>query len=92
MSIDEQEDVYCIWRSEVDETGSLMEHCIDIFQKEGKLWHRDTEIHQQRIYSPSVLEEYMREAGFSEIEQFGCLGFDAPKAEDERIFIRGIKK
>lgn len=89
LSLDETEDVYCVWRTETQ--GDIAQHFLDIFQKEGDLWSREEEHHHQRLYQPDMLVEFLEKAGFSNIRQLGNLSQDSPTPKEERIFFLAEK-
>jgi len=37
--LDEDEDVYCVWRGEFDEQTNICSYDMDLFQRAGQLWH-----------------------------------------------------
>ncbi len=92
FSLDESEDFYCVWRTELSENQETCQHLIDLFQKEGKHWIREEEIHQQRIYQPETLVSLLESCGFHHITQYGNLSQHPPHPEEERIFILAEKK
>lgn len=90
--LDENEDTYCVWRAEFDQTENICYYGMDIFQKEGKdLWSRSFEEHREYAYSVEQLKGYLKEAGFSVIEVYGDRSFDAPKAGEQRIYFYAQK-
>jgi hypothetical protein len=91
MFIDETEDTYCVWRAEYSTRRRICTYGIDLFFKEGALWRRAEEIHEEYAYETDELEGYLREAGFPEIRRFGNLKLRAPKSGEERIFFAARK-
>ena len=90
--LDENEDSYCVWRTEFDEEENICYYGMDIFTRRGKLWQRDWEEHQQYAYSCEQMEAYLREAGFTKIRFYGDLTMDAPKDDTMRIFVSAVKE
>ncbi|MFI3252907.1 MAG: methyltransferase domain-containing protein [Eubacteriales bacterium] len=84
FSLDENEDLFCIWRTETDPPFSR--HEIDLFQRQGDLWAREVESHCQRIYPPEEILEYLKNSGFTNIRQYANLSENPPSEEEERIF------
>ena len=64
---------------------------MDIFEREGGLWRRGGELHEEYAYTMDELEEYLREAGFAQVRRYGELKFRAPKPGEQRIFFAAIK-
>ncbi len=89
MSLDETDDTYCVWRTETK--GDFAQHFMDLFQKEGDVWHKDEEIHRQRLYQPQELEQFLQQVGFGHIRQLGNLSQTPPSETEERIFFLAEK-
>lgn len=94
FSLDEVEDLYCVWRTEIDEPSQMCHHSMDLFQKRGKFWEREEEYHSQRLYAAEVLETMLKKAGFESIQKFGNLSMESiEKSNDtDRIFFLALKK
>ena len=90
--LDENEDTYCVWRTEFDETENICYYGVDLFTREGKKWARSFEEHRQYAYSVRQLTEYLREAGFTGIRLCGDLTTQAPNEKTQRIFVAAIKE
>ena len=65
--LDEDDDVYCVWRGEFDEETNICSYGMDLFQRRGSLWLRSFEEHREYAYSRQQLEQYLRDAGFTHI-------------------------
>lgn len=91
MSLDERDDLYCVWRTEIHKKENLCTHYMDLFQREDDIWIREEEIHHQRIYTTEDLEFALKKAGFTHIKQFGELSFDSPNPNDQRLFFLAEK-
>lgn len=92
MFMDEDEDSACVWRAEYSERRRICTYGMDIFTRvEGDLWRREEEVHEEYAYTPEELTEYLRQAGFRDIKQFGELSLRAPKEGEQRIFFRARK-
>lgn len=92
MFIDETEDTYCVWRAEYSGRRRICTYGMDLFFKEGALWRREEEVHEEYAYEPEELETYLREAGFRDIRRYGNLKLRAPKSGEERIFFWARKE
>jgi SAM-dependent methyltransferase len=84
--VDEDEDVFCLWRGEFDEETNICTYAMDLFQRQGALWRRSFEEHKEYAYSREQLCGYLRQAGFTAIEVF-----DAPGEEGQRIYLKARK-
>lgn len=90
--LDENDDTYCVWRTEFDETENICYYGVDLFTREGDVWLRDFEEHRQYAYSLQQLTALLQKAGFTGIRAYGDLSMDAPKDETQRIFISCVKE
>ena len=56
--LDEDEDVYCVWRGEFDEQTNICSYGMDLFQRRGATWERSFEEHREYAYSREQLTKY----------------------------------
>ena len=86
--LDETEDTYCVWRAEYSSRRRICTYFMDLFCQDGPddLWQRGEELHEERAYTPEELTEYLRQAGFRDIRQYGNLRLRAPRPDEDRIF------
>jgi SAM-dependent methyltransferase len=91
--LDETEDTYCVWRAEYSKRSRVCSYFMDIFRldEETGLWERGEELHEEYAYTPQELEEYLRQAGFTDIRQYGNLKLRAPLPGEDRIFFTARK-
>ncbi len=89
--VDEDEDVFCLWRGEFDEQTNICSYGMDLFQREGELWRRSFEEHREYAYDASTLTRWMREAGFTNIAVYADRRLEEPRAGEQRIYIKGRK-
>lgn len=89
--LDEDDDVYCVWRGEFDEQTNICSYGMDLFQRDGKLWRRSFEEHREYAYSQAQLKAYLKAAGFSRIEVYGDRTFSAPREGEQRIYFMARK-
>ena len=89
--LDEDEDVYCVWRGAFDEKTNICTYGMDLFQREGDSWFRSSEEHQEYAYSAKQLVTYLKEAGFTGIRVYGDRRLEAPKEGEQRIYIKARK-
>ena len=50
------------------------------------------ELHEERAYTPEELTSYLRDAGFTQIKQYGNLKHRPPKPGEDRIFFTARKE
>ena len=89
--LDEEEDVFCVWRGEFDAETNICSYGIDLFQKEGDYWNRSFEEHQEYAYSREMLTDFMKAAGFTHIHCFGDRRMTPPEAKEQRMYFYGRK-
>ena len=93
--LDEDDDVYCVWRGEFDEATNICSYGMDLFQRQGNVWHRSFEEHREYAYSREQLTEYLKAAGFTHIRVYADRKFEAPGEGEQRIYFKarkGIRK
>ena len=89
--LDEDENVYCVWRGEFDEETNVCSYAMDLFQREGNHWRRSFEEHREYAYSAQQLTGYLKEAGFTSIAVYADRQFEKPAAGEQRIYIKARK-
>lgn len=89
--LDEDDDVYCVWRGEFDEETNICSYGMDLFQRQGDVWHRSFEEHKEYAYSREQLTAYLRDAGFTHIEVYADRIFEAPREGEQRIYFKARK-
>ena len=92
--LDEDDDVFCLWRASFDEPTLTITYGMDVFQREQKTkagesnrWTRACEEHIERAYPATDLCQWLAEAGFTGIEVYADRRLTAPEANEQRIFI-----
>ncbi len=89
--LDEDDDVYCVWRGEFDEKTNICSYGMDLFQRSGKVWQRSFEEHREYAYTQEQLLGYLKAAGFSHIRVYGDRRMEAPTEQDMRIYFSARK-
>ena len=89
--LDEDDDVYCVWRGEFDVRTNICSYGMDLFQREGEVWRRSFEEHQEYAYSIEQLTGFLKNAGFTKIEVYADRMFCAPRAGEQRIWFKARK-
>lgn len=89
--LDEDEGVYCAWRTFFRR--DILDYCVDLFtRRPDGAWRRETELHRQRYYSVEDLTKWLAEAGFDTIRTYGDCRLRAPRADEGRIYFFAIRK
>jgi len=89
--LDEDDDVYCIWRGEFDKETNICTYAMDLFQRRGSFWERSFEEHCEYAYSQQQLTGFLKSAGFTHIEVYGDRKFAPPGAEEQRMYFKARK-
>lgn len=90
--LDENEESYCVWRADFDETENLCYYGIDLFQKKGRLWERSFEQHCEYAYETQELLLWLKEAGFARVECYADCRMEAPRETEQRIYFAAFKE
>ena len=89
--LDETEDTYCVWRGEWSPRRRVCTFGMDLFRREGDVWLRGEELHEEYAYEPEELEDYLRQAGFRDIRRYGDRTLRRPREGEQRIFFTARK-
>ena len=89
--LDEDDDVYCVWRGEFEEETNVCSYAMDLFQRQGEKWVRSFEEHREYAYSAEQLKEYLSQAGFTHVAVYADRRFEAPGPGEQRIYIKARK-
>ena len=89
--LDEDDDVYCVWRGEFDEESNICSYGMDLFQRQGDVWYRSFEEHREYAYSVEQLMGYLKAAGFTSIRVFADRKFEAPGVGEQRVYFKARK-
>lgn len=82
-SVDEQDDLLCLWRADYDDADLSVTYGIDIFSRSGSLWQRSREEHTEYVHEPEALTALLSSAGFDNI----TVSSSGPQGELGRLFI-----
>ena len=89
--LDEDDDVYCVWRGAFDEETNICSYGMDLFQRRDAIWERSFEEHCEYAYSRDQLVGYLKAAGFTHIRVYADRLFEAPREGEQRIYIKARK-
>ena len=89
--LDEDDDVYCVWRGEFDDDTNIYSYGMDLFQRDGEVWHRSFEEHREYAYSIEQLKTYLKNAGFTNIRVWADREFCAPREGEQRVWFQARK-
>ena len=89
--LDEDDDVYCVWRGEFDEESNICTYGMDLFQRHADVWERSFEEHREYAYSVEQLTGYLKDAGFTHIRVYADGKLEAPREGEQRIYFSARK-
>lgn len=89
--LDEDENVYCVWRGEFDRKSNICSYGMDLFQRQGNMWRRSFEEHREYAYTCPQLTRFLKAAGFTGIHVYGDRTFAAPREGEQRMFFSARK-
>ena len=89
--LDEDDDVYCVWRGSFDEETNICSYGMDLFQRRGDVWHRSFEEHCEYAYSEEQLRSFLKSAGFNHIRVYADRCFEKPRPGEQRIYFSARK-
>ena len=90
--LDEDEDAYCVWRTEYDRKRRLCHYGMDIFIREGDTWRRSQEEHLEYAYAPEELRQWLQETGFCDVRLYADRKLRRPKTDEQRIYFAAKKE
>lgn len=90
--LDEDDDVYCVWRASFDEKANTLDYGMDLFQRSGEVWVRSAEEHREYAYTIGQLTEFLHSAGFTRIKVYGDGRLAAPEPEELRLYFSARKE
>ena len=91
--LDEDEDLFCVWRGEYSPRRRICGYGLDLFvREEDGSWSRGGEYHEEYAYTRREAEDFLREAGFCRIKVYGDKTMSAPRDGAYRIFFAARKE
>ena len=91
--LDEDDDLFCVWRGEYSPRRRVCGYGLDLFvREEDGSWSRGGEYHEERAYTMDELESALLGAGFRHIERYGDKVMSAPKEGAQRVFFTARKE
>lgn len=91
--LDEDEDIFCVWRGEYRSGRRVCGYGIDLFvRRSDGSWDRGSEYHEEYAYTMEELDGYLKKAGFRQVRQYGDKTFTAPSEGAKRIFFAAEKE
>ena len=90
--LDEDDDLYCVWRADYYPRRRVCAYGLDLFLRdEDDRWIRGCEYHEEYAYTMDELDGFLREAGFQHVRQYGDKLMRAPKEGAQRVFFAARK-
>ena len=88
VSVDEDSDVYCVWRADFDEEEGALVYGMDLFTRKGRMWQREQEEHTEYAYSEEDIKALLKKHSFEKIK---CEE-DVPVIGNGRLFFTAFRK
>ena len=91
--LDEDEDLFCVWRGDYSHKRRVCGYGLDLFVRERDgSWSRAGAYHEEYAYTSEQLDSFLREAGFQTIQVYGDKTMRPPREEAQRIFFAAGKE
>ena len=91
--LDEDDDLFCVWRGEYSPKRRRCGYGLDLFlREEDGSWSRGGEYHEEYAYTLEELEAFLREAGFRHIKVYGDKTMRPPREGAQRVFFAAGKE
>lgn len=91
--LDEDEDLFCVWRGDYSPRRRVCGYGLDLFlREEDGSWSRGGEYHEEYAYTLEELEGFLREAGFQHIKVYGDKTMRPPREGAYRVFFAAGKE
>lgn len=91
--LDEDDDMFCVWRGEYFPKRRICGYGLDLFVREADgSWSRGGEYHEEYAYTLDELEGWLREAGFARIKIYGDRTMRPPREGAQRVFFAAGKE
>lgn len=83
--LDETDETFCAWRTFFSEKKQVCTWQVDLFRRRGDgAWERSYEEHRERAWSAEQVTEFLRDAGFVNVQITGDLSRKPPKEDENR--------
>ena len=88
VSVDETDDVFCVWRGSYDAGAGALRYGMDIFSRvNGDMYSRADEEHVEYAHSPEAVREMLERHGFVNVRTRP----DGPMAGPGRVYIQAVR-
>jgi len=89
----ESEEAFCVWQNRWLPERDTTEITLDIFCAQGNgMYTRASESFAERAYSAEELTKWLGRADFELLHVYGELTYEAPKEDDQRVFMVARRK
>lgn len=86
------DDISYIWHTEPGDVPHSVVHDLTFFVRQGKLFERFEETHEQRTFPVELYQQWLMDAGFEAVQVTADFSDESPSATSERIFFHAVKK
>ena len=89
--LDEKDDVFCVWRAGYDDSERACSYFVDLFERDGSVWRRDSEEHVEYVHEADELKDALTACGYCDIRFFADRKEEDPSEGDRRFFCAARK-
>ena len=90
--LDEDEELFCVWRGEYSPRHRVCGYGLDLFvRRPDGAWDRGGEYHEEYAYTLDELDRFLREAGFQRVRQYDDKKLTPPGPTSQRVFFAARK-
>ena len=82
---DNDKEISLIWQNNFNSEDRICQMELTFFVQQGDMYKRFDEIHFQKAYYKSEIEEMLLKSGFSCVDSYQPLTFDQPKKRSHRV-------
>lgn len=91
-NLDEDEDIFCVWRGEYSPRRRVCGYGLDLFvRQEDGSWSRGGEYHEEYAYTLEELTGFLQDAGFQNVRIYGDKTMRPPGEGALRVFLAAGK-
>lgn len=91
-NLDEDEDIFCVWRGEYSPRRRVCGYGLDLFvRQEDGSWSRGGEYHEEYAYTLEELTGFLRDTGFQNVRIYGDKTMRPPREGALRVFLAAGK-
>lgn len=79
------ENVYCVWQNTYHQATDIVDMELDVFERRGKAYERNSDSFSERAYEQSVIEELLNRSGLQTVAVYDGWSLEPPSADSQRL-------